>query len=78
MSRTVTYNTYTITSSPIHDGVSDQWKLSILISWDKDGSETSRTFWMPVPYPTETEADIHGISFGQRIIDGKVVGLSLK
>jgi hypothetical protein len=28
-------------------------------------------------YATEAEADLHGITFGQRIIDGKVPGLSV-
>jgi hypothetical protein len=30
---------------------------------------------MPLEYATEAEADIHGITFGQRIIDGKIPGL---
>jgi hypothetical protein len=33
---------------------------------------------MPILYSTETEADIHGVAYGQRIIDGKVAGLVLK
>jgi hypothetical protein len=27
-------------------------------------------------YDTEDEADVHGINYGQRIIDGKVPGLT--
>jgi hypothetical protein len=30
---------------------------------------------MPLEYATEAEADIHGITFGQKIIDGKIPGL---
>lgn len=78
MSRTVIYQSYTITSSPLHDAQDDQWKLRIFISWSIDGKTISRTFWMPVLYSTETEADIHGLAYGQRIVDGKVAGLELR
>ena len=78
MSRTVNYQSYTITSSPLHDTLSDQWKLRISISWGIDGSPISRAFWMPILYSTETEADTEGVAYGQRIIDGKVAGLVLK
>jgi hypothetical protein len=78
MGRTVVYQNYTITSSPLHDTQNDQWKLHISISWGIDGKTVSRTFWMPILYSTETQADIHGVAYGQRIIDGKVAGLELK
>jgi hypothetical protein len=78
MSRSVIYQSYTITSSPLHDAQNDQWKLRISISWATDRNTISRTFWMPILYPTELEADTHGIAYGQRIIDGKVAGLELR
>ena len=36
----------------------------------------TREFSADVVYATEQEADIHGIAFGQRLIDGKVEGRS--
>jgi hypothetical protein len=73
MSRPVIYQGYTITSSPLRETQSDQWKLRIAISWGIDGDTISRTFWMPILYSTEL-----GIEYGQRIIDGKVAGLELR
>ena len=32
---------------------------------------------MEQTYPTQEEAEIHGVTYGQRIIDGKVPGVSL-
>lgn len=78
MSETVTYHGYTILSAPVRDAESNQWKLRISISWDNAGRMTSRTFWMPIAYSTELEADTNGIAYGQRIIDGKVPGLGLE
>jgi hypothetical protein len=78
MSQTVTYQSCTILSAPVHDANSNQWKLRISISWGEEGRTTSRTFWMPIAYSTELEADSHGIAYGQRIIDGNVPGLGLE
>jgi PilZ domain len=36
-----------------------------------------REFSSDILYPTEHEADIHGIAFGQQLIDGKVDGRSV-
>jgi hypothetical protein len=44
-------------------------------SVEEDGATKSIPYWMPLEYATEAEADIHGITFGQRIIDGKIPGL---
>jgi hypothetical protein len=78
MSRSVTYQGYTIASSPTYDSRTGEWRLSISISWDRDGNRISRPYWIPVSYSSETEADIHGITFGQRIIDRKVPGIALE
>ena len=78
MSKTVTYQGYTITSAPAQDTKTGQWRLHISISWEGDGRTQARPYWMPITYPTEQEADFHGISFGQRIVDGKIPGISLR
>jgi hypothetical protein len=37
----------------------------------------TRQFAVESSYVTEQEADIHGIAYGQRLIDGKVEGQSV-
>jgi hypothetical protein len=53
-----------------------EWMLSIVIDRDHDGEVTGRPFSADKAYQTETEADIHGIAYGQLIIDGQVPGFS--
>jgi hypothetical protein len=54
-----------------------QWTLAIVISWERDEGVTSRPFTAENTYPTEVDADLHGIAYGQRIIDGKIPGCSV-
>ncbi len=75
MSRSVIYQRYTISSVPTQNTETGQWQLRISIFFDQDGATESIPYWMPLEYATEAEADIHGITFGQRIIDGKIPGL---
>jgi integration host factor subunit alpha len=52
-----------------------QWTLAIIIDWARDdGGVSVRPFTVDVTYSTEAEADLHGIVYGQSIIDGKVPG----
>ena len=75
MSRSVIYQRYTINSEPTQNTETGQWQLRISIFFEQDGAPESMPYWMPLEYATEAEADIHGITFGQRIIDGKIPGL---
>jgi|SRR5262245_29342389 len=77
MAKTVEYEGYTIESAPhlLVDG--DQWQLLIFISVEDEHGVRTRTFSPESLYATEQEADIHGITFGQRLIDGKVEGQSV-
>lgn len=77
MSRHARYKDYTIRSTPLQLMDSMQWMLSIVISWEHDGKLTVRPFSAENTYQTEAEADLHGIAYGQRIIDGQVHGLSV-
>jgi hypothetical protein len=78
VSRVFIYKTYTIRSTPLQLLDSKQWMLSIVIDWERDGRVTGRPFSATEnTYPTEAEADLHGITYGQRIIDGKVPGFSV-
>lgn len=77
MAKTVEYEGYTIHSTPQYQTDSEQWRLRIFISFrDHQGTRT-REFSAEGLYATEQEADIHGTTFGQRLIDGKVEGQSV-
>ena len=77
MGKTVSYEGYTIQSSSrcLADG--GKWQLRVLISFEQHGGVKTREFAADGLYATEQEADIHGITFGQRLIDGKVEGQSV-
>ena len=77
MEKTVEYQGYRIQSAPFHlaDG-EKEWRLRIFISFEH-GEVKTREFSPDVLYATEQEADIHGITFGQLLIDGKVEGRSV-
>jgi PilZ domain len=53
------------------------WRPGICLSVEDDRGLRTRTFSPEGVYASEQEADIHGITFGQRLIDGKVEGRSV-
>ena len=71
MGKKAEYQGYTIESLP---QPGEKWRLHILISVNTSQGIQTREFSADVLYATEEEADIHGITFGQRIIDGRVNG----
>jgi hypothetical protein len=77
MAKTVEYEGYTIQSAPHYQTDSAQWRLRIVISFKDHQGVRTREFSSEVLYATEQEADIHGATFGQRLIDGKVEGQSV-
>lgn len=77
MSNRVLYEGYVIQSSLRYLSEWKQWQLCIFISFQQHGAMKPREFSSEVLYPTEQEADIHGIAFGQQLIDGKVEGRSV-
>lgn len=77
MEKTVEYQGYTIESAPHHQVDGEKWGLRIFISVDDHRGVRTREFSADVVYASEQEADIHGIAFGQRLIDGKVEGRSV-
>jgi hypothetical protein len=77
MGKTLEYQGYTIQSSPQHLADGEKWQLRIFVSVDNHQGGKAREFSADVVYATEQEADIHGIAFGQRLIDGKVEGQSV-
>ena len=77
MAKTVEYEGYTIGSTPQYQGDSAQWRLRIFISFEDHRGVRTREFSADGVYGTEQEADIHGTTFGQRLIDGKVEGKSV-
>ncbi|OAI43568.1 hypothetical protein AYO43_10165 [Nitrospira sp. SCGC AG-212-E16] len=77
MGKTMKYQGYIIQSAPQYITNWEQWQLRIVISVDDHPGIRAREFSSAVLYKTEQEADIHGIAFGQRLIDGKVEGRSV-
>jgi PilZ domain len=77
LEKTVEYQGYTIQSAPLHLVDGEKWRLRIFISLEDHRGVQTREFSAEVLYATEQEADIHGIAFGQRLIDGKVEGQSV-
>jgi hypothetical protein len=51
--------------------------LSITIEWAHDGQVTARSFSTQSTYQKEAEADLHGITYGVRIIEGKAPGFAV-
>lgn len=77
MGKTFEYQGYTIQSAPHHFADGEKWQLRIFISVDDHWGVRTREFSADGLYMTSQEADIHGIAFGQRLIDGKVEGQSV-
>ena len=77
MDKTIEYQGYTIQSAPQHLVDGEQWRLHIFISVDDHRGVRTREFSPDGVYATEQEADLHGIAYGQRLIDGKVEGRSV-
>ena len=77
MGMTVEYQGYKIQSCAQHLPDWEKWQLRIFISSEDQRGVQVREFPADVLYATEQEADIHGIAFGQRLIDGKVEGRSV-
>jgi hypothetical protein len=71
MSKTTLYKDYTIRSTPVLSDVG-QWGIEISIAWQHEGVELDLPFSSDTPCLTVIEADDHGITFGQRLIDGNV------
>jgi hypothetical protein len=72
-----TYKNFTIKSFPLQLPNSGHWKTHVAIIWERDGLSNSRSFSGDTSHPTEDEAHLYGITFGQRIIDRKVPDLWL-
>jgi len=77
MSNTVLYEGYAIQSSPRYLAEREKWQLYIVISFKHHGAMKPLEFSSEDLYTTEQEADIHGIAFGQPLIDGKIEGRSV-
>jgi hypothetical protein len=77
MGKTVEYQGYTIQSIPHYETEREKWRLRIVVSAENSPDVRPREFSSEILSSTEQEADIHGITFGQRLIDGKLTGRSV-
>ena len=76
MSKAAEYRGYTISSTPTQLLGRSEWKPEIVISSEREGIATTQSYADDTTYATEEAADIHGITLGQEIIDGKAPELS--
>ena len=74
MGKTTEYKGYTIESVPHLDINGGKWKVHIFISVQQPSGIQTREFSADALYATKEETDVHGIAFGERVIDGKVIG----
>jgi hypothetical protein len=77
MARSVVYQGYTVRSAPRYDAEWGKWAINIIVSVEHPTGTKMRQFSGEVLYASEQEADVHGLAFGQRLIDGKVQGRSV-
>jgi len=77
MNKRADYQGYTIESTPQRDENGNKWQVRIYISVQHARGIQTREFTADGLYATEEEADLHGMTFGQRIVDGKVDGLAV-
>lgn len=77
MVKTIEYQGYNIQSIPQYLKEEEKWRLCILISVENSRQVRTREFSEDVWYATEQEAHVHGITYGQRVVDGKVDGRSV-
>jgi len=77
MGKTMEYQGYTIQSTPYYETEWKKWRLRIVVSAEDFPDVQPREFSFEILYATEQEAEIHGIAFGQCLIDGKLIGRSV-
>jgi len=70
--KTITYGSYTIKSIPLQQLKTHDWKVNVSISWVQDGVIAMWRVTNGGVYPTEAGADVHGIIYGQQIIDKEI------
>ena len=76
MSKIAEYRRYTIGSTPVQLPEKNEWRAKIEISSEREGIVTAEPYTDDTTYATEEDADIHGITLGQAISDGKAPELS--
>ena len=77
MGKTVVYQGYTIHSTPHYETAWEKWRLRTVVSAEDSPHVRTREFSSEILHATKQEANIHGIAFGQRLIDGKLIGRSV-
>ena len=74
MGKRMEYQGYTIQSTPYYEIEWKKWRLRIVVSAEDLPGVQTRGFSSEILFATEQEAEIHGIAFGQYLIDGKLIG----
>jgi hypothetical protein len=73
------YKGYLLRSKSIQVGESNRWTLQVTVSLHKDsgGEPREQTFSSENTFSGKEMADMEGIIFARKIIDGEIPGLSI-
>ncbi len=76
MAKIVDYQGCTIISIPMQAVGTHEWKTAIEISVEREGVVATQSYTHDTKYIREDDADLHGITMGQQIIDGSAPQVS--
>jgi len=73
------YRGYLLKSNPVQIGESNRWTLQVTVSLHKNSSGEPReqTFSSESTFTSKEMANMEGIIFARKIIDGEIPGLSI-
>lgn len=73
------YNGYLLRSKSAHIAESDRWTMEVSVVQNKDSKNEMReqTFSSDTTFSTKEMADMEGILFARKIIDGEITGISI-
>jgi len=74
------YKGYLLRSKSVHVTESDCWTLEVTVVRNRDSENEMKeqTFTSDNTFPTKEVADMEGVIFARKIIDGEINGLSIE
>jgi hypothetical protein len=73
------YKGYLIRSKSVHLSESDRWTLEVTVALHRpsDGDPREQTFSTESTFSSKELADLDGVIYARKIIDGEISGLSI-
>lgn len=74
------YKDYLLRSKSVLLSESDRWTLEVTVARNKcpEGEAREQTFSLENTFHSKEVADMEGVIFGRKIIDGEIKGLSMR